>query len=322
MKRYLDQRLRLQLLRVVDALEVHGSLLKASAALGVSQPALTKSLKDIEELVGTRLFERHARGVRPTESGMVLVRSGRRILAELKRTEEDLDHLTNPFGGIAAIGALPVAASGLAPLVLTKLREESPDFKVRVEEGRTEELLPLLAAGQIDLIVGRFYEPPMPDNFQRDELWSDPMALVARADHPLLRDGPVTKADMAGYDLVLPVAPQRVAAEIETLLAPLGLEDAPTIWSTSYEFTREILLLSDAFTIMPPMVLLSDINRGMLGTKALPIATPIRPAGIITVRDRKLNGAALAFIECLREHINEIVETGLANITHANSRKR
>jgi LysR family pca operon transcriptional activator len=169
MKRYLDQRLRLQLLRVIDALEAHGSLLKASAALGVSQPALSQSLKDIEELVGARLFERHARGVRPTESGMVLVRTGRRILAELRRTEEDLDHLTNPFGGIAAIGALPVAASSLAPIVLAKLRQESPDFRLRVEEGRTEELLPLLAAGQIDLIVGRFYEPPTPDNFIRDQ---------------------------------------------------------------------------------------------------------------------------------------------------------
>jgi LysR family transcriptional regulator, pca operon transcriptional activator len=314
MKRYLDQKLRLQLLRVVDALEVHGSLLKASAALGVSQPALTKSLKDIEELVGTRLFERHARGVRPTESGMVLVRSGRRILAELKRTEEDLDHLANPFGGIAAIGALPVAASGLVPLVLTKLRKQNPDFKVRVEEGRTEELLPLLAAGQIDLIVGRFYEPPMPDNFQRDQLWIDPMAFVARMGHPLLEVDALTPERMRGYDLVLPVAPQRVASEIEGLLAPLGLDQASTIWSTSYEFTREILLLTDAITIVPPMVMLSDINRGMLGTRALPIQTPTRPAGMITARGRKLNGAALAFIECLQQNISEIVDTGLANI--------
>jgi LysR family pca operon transcriptional activator len=245
---------------------------------------------------------------------MVLVRSGRRILAELKRTEEDLDHLTNPYGGIAAIGALPVAAAGLAPIVITRLRRASPDFKVRIEEGRTEELLPLLAAGQIDLIVGRFYEPAVPDNFLREPLWADPMAIVARNGHPLVTAPVIEQEALGRYDLVLPVNPQRVASEIETLLGPLGLEESSTIWSTSYQFTREILLATDAYTIMPPMVLLGDINRGSLVARSLPIPSPERPAGIITARDRKLNAAAQAFIACLREHIQEIVETGLASI--------
>lgn len=314
MKRHLDQRLRLQLLRVIDSLETNGSLLKASAALGVTQPALTGSLKDIEELVGTRIFDRHARGVRPTEAGMVVIRSARRILAEIRRTEEDLDLLTNPYGGIAAIGALPVAASGLAPMVITKLRAEHPDFRVRLEEGRTEELLPLLAAGQIDLIVGRFYEAPAPDLFVREELWSDPMAIVARAGHPLLAGGAVDPADLSRFELVLPIAPQRVAAEIETLLRPLGLADTAPISSTSYSFTREVLLSTDAFTIIPPMNLLGDLNRGALGMAALPVPAPLRPAGIITMRDRKLNGAAAAFVDCLHENIHEIVTSGLAAI--------
>ncbi len=314
MKRHLDQRLRLQLLRVIDALETNGSLLKASAALGVTQPALTGSLKDIEALVGTRIFDRHARGVRPTEAGMVLIRSARRILAEIRRTEEDLDLLTNPFGGIAAIGALPVAASGIAPMVITKLRADRPDFRVRLEEGRTEELLPLLAAGQIDLIVGRFYESPAPDLFVREELWSDPMAIVARAGHPLLSGGAIVPADLPRFDLVLPIAPQRIAAEIATLLPPLGLADTAPISSTSYTFTREVLLDTDAFTIIPPMNLLGDLNRGVLGMAALPVPAPLRPAGIITMRDRKLNGAATAFVDCLHENIHEIVTSGLAAI--------
>ena len=315
MKRHLDQRLRLQLLRVIDALETNGSLLKASAALGVTQPALTGNLKDIEELVGTRIFDRHARGVRPTEAGMVLIRSARRILAEIRRTEEDLDLLTNPYGGIAAIGALPVAASGLAPMVITKLRAEHPDFRVRLEEGRTEELLPLLAAGQIDLIVGRFYEAPAPDLFVREELWSDPMAIVARAGHPLLTGGPVDPADLSKFELILPIAPQRVAAEIEALLPSLGLADTAPISSTSYSFTREVLLSTDAFTIMPPMNLLGDLNRGALGMAALPVPAQLRPAGIITMRDRRLNGAATAFVDCLHENILEIVTGGLAAIS-------
>ena len=314
MRRYLDQKLRLHYLRVIDALEIHGSLLKASVALGVSQPALTKTLRDLEDLVGTQLFERHTRGVRPTSSGMVMVRSSRRILAELRRTEEDLDHLTNPFGGIAAIGALPVAASGLAPMIVSKLRSEKNDLRVRIEEGRTEELLPLLAAGQIDLIVGRFYEPSTGEAFAREQLWNDPLAIVARVGHPLIREPSTDMADWSAFELVLPVAPQRVAAEIDGLLDPLGLADTPTIWSTSYGFTREILLSSDAYTILPPMVMLGDIVRGALAAAPLPIPPAIRPAGIITLQGRPLNAAAATFIECLRADISLIVETHLSQL--------
>jgi LysR family pca operon transcriptional activator len=77
-RRYLDQRLRLPLLRAVDALATHGSMLKASAALGLSQPALTKSLHELEDLLQLRIFHRHPRGVYPTAAGVVLVRSARR----------------------------------------------------------------------------------------------------------------------------------------------------------------------------------------------------------------------------------------------------
>lgn len=314
MKRYLDQRLRLQLLRVIDALEVHGSLLKASAALGVSQPALTKSLKDFEDMVGTRLFERHARGVRPTEAGTVLVRSGRRILAELRRTEEDLDLLSNAFGSVAAIGALPTAAASLAPLILTKLRSENPAFRVRLEEGRTEELVPLLAAGHIDLVVGRFYEASANDMFLRQELWVDPMALIARVGHPIFEDDGLDPKKLSKFDLVLPTAPVRVASEIEEILETLGLSGSAAMLSTSYSFTREILVSTDAFTILPPMVLLGDLNRGTLAMRALPFEYALRPAGVITMRNRKLNGASAAFVACLQDNITDIVTRGLATI--------
>lgn len=313
-KRYLDQRLRFQSLRILDALEIHGSLLKASAALGVSQPALTKSIRDIEDIVGARLFDRHARGMRPTEIGIVMIRSCRKILAELRRTEEDLDHLTDAFGGVAAIGSLPVTSAGLLPIVMLKLRAAQPEIKIRVEEGRTEALLPLLAAGQIDLITGRFYEPPAPDGFEREELWQDPMALLARTGHPLLKIETITVDAIGRYELVLPSDPQRVAAEIDQIVELLGLADTPVTRSTSYGFLREVLLASDAIAIMPPMLMLGDLNRGTMAARALPVAIPTRSAGIITVKGRKLNPAAAAFVDCLRGHIGQIVEQGIGGL--------
>src|SRR3954447_7425533 len=233
-KRYLDQRLRLPLLRAVDAIETHRSLLKASAALGLSQPALTKSLQELEETLQLRLFERHARGVRPTEAGAVFVRSARRILAELHRLDEELDQLSIPEGGTVALGALPVAAAGVLPGALTRLKALHPRIRVRMQQGRTEQLLPLLASGEIDLIVGRLYQPAVPDGFGREALWTEPISILARAGHPLFEETLVTLDALRRYDLVLPTITQRVGQEIESLLAALGLAPATWLRSSSY----------------------------------------------------------------------------------------
>lgn len=312
LRRYLDQRLRLHLLRAVDAIETHRSLLKASAALGLSQPALTKSLHELEEVLQLRLFERHPRGVHPTEAGAVFVRSARRVLAELRRLDEELDLLSVPGGGMVALGALPVAAAGVLPGALTRLKETHPGMRVRLQQGRTEELLPLLAAGEIDLIVGRLYEPPVPDGYEREALWTEPISLLARPGHPLFAAAQVTPDELRRYDLVLPTITQRVGQEIEGLLAALGLVPDAPMRSSSYGFIREMLHGTDMLSAMPRLMMVGDLLRGTLRVVPLPITAPDRPAGLILPRARSLPPAGRAFVACLRAYVAELTERGLA----------
>jgi LysR family transcriptional regulator, pca operon transcriptional activator len=222
MHRHLEQRLRLSMFRAVDAVETHRSLLKASVVLGITQPALTKSLQELEDVLQTRLFDRHSRGVRPTKAGLVFVQTARRILAEVRRLDEELDQLSSPIGGTVALGALPVAAAGVLPGALARLKTTKPDIKVQLQQGRTEDLLPLLASGEIDLIVGRLYEPVLPDGFSREPLWTEPMSILARTDHPIFSEA-VTIDALRRYELVLPTVTQRVGQEIDHLLDLLGL---------------------------------------------------------------------------------------------------
>ena len=122
-----------------------------------------------------------------------------------------------------ALGALPVAATGVLPGVLTRLKSIHPAMGVRLQQGRTEELLPLLASGEVDFIVGRLYEPQMPDEFAREALWTEPLSILVRAGHPLFAAATVTPEELRRHDLVLPTITQRVGQEIETLLDALGL---------------------------------------------------------------------------------------------------
>ena len=318
-RRYLDQRLRLALLRAVDAVATQGSLLKAAAALGVSQPALTKSLHELEDLLQVRLFHRHARGTRPTAAGLVFVRSARRVLAELRRLDEELDELAGP-GGTVAVGALPVAAAGVLPGTLVRLKASHPDIKIRLRQGRSEELLALLASGELDLVVGRLYEPAMPDGFAREPLWTEPISILARAGHPMFMGaGPVSAATLRSFELVLPTVSQRVGQEIEHLLALLGLVPTTSLRASSDGFIREMLLATDLIAVMPRLMMAGDLLRGTLRVVPLPIAAPDRPAGLVLPRDRALSQAGRAFVACLRAHVAEVLAHGLGAITGGDS---
>ena len=298
----------------MEAIAAQHSLLRASATLGISQPALTRTLQDLEEITGQRLFDRLPRGMRATEAGTLLAAAARRILAELHRLDEELDRLSEPGGGTVAIGTLPVAATGVLPGALTRLTTEYPGIRVRLEQGRTEELLPKLAAGEIDLIVGRLYEPAVPDGFPREPLWEEPISVLARDGHPVLSLPEVTPEALRRYELILPTVSQRVGQEIEGLLALLDLAPAASLRSSSYGFIREMLHATDLIAVMPRLMMAGDLLRGTLRVVPLPVPAPRRPAGLILPQDRDIPPGGLAFIACLRAHLAEIGQRGLTAI--------
>lgn len=322
-RRYLDQRLKFSLLRVVHALDVHGSLLKASAALGLSQPALSRNLAELEAILDTRLFERHARGVRPTEAGVVVIRLARRVLAEIGRAEDALDALGAAGGGTVAVGVLPVAAVGVLPGALIRLKATHPGLKVRLHQGRTEDLLPLLAAREIDLIVGRLYAPAVPDDYERETLWEEPISILARAGHPVFaRGSPVTAEVLRRYDLALPTVSQRVGQEIDHLLALLGLAPDAALRSSSYGFIREMLLATDHISVMPRSMMVGDLLRGTLRVVPLPVPAPPRPAGLVLPADPPPSPAVAAFIDALRAYAAEIRPLAEGGIMKTDSPRR
>jgi len=304
--RHLDQRLRLHLLRAVDAIEAQRSLIGASAAIGISQPSLTKSLHNLEQILEVQLFERHARGVRPTKAGIAVARATRRVFGELRQLEGELARLTDPDAGSLSIGALPTAATGVLPGAISRLTRSHPQIKVRLEQGLTEDLLPALAKGEIDLLVGRLYEPGAEDSFSRETLWDEPISMLARTGHPLLRIGGFLREELQDYRLLLPSVTQRVAEETDRVLALLGLETETALRSSSFGFIREMLYETDSVSMMPRLMMVGDLLRGSMQIVPLPVVSPPRPAGLVTARNRRLSPAAHALIASLRDYLGEL----------------
>jgi len=308
LRRFLDQRLKLRHLRAIDGVASHGSLQRAAQAMALSQPALSRSLQEAEAVLGARLFDRHPRGVTPTPSGEAVWAAARRILAELAGLEQELDRLADPAMGIVRLGALPVAAVGLLPGVLARLRAREPGLEVRLIQGRTEELLPMLALGELDLIVGRLYPPTVPDGFRREALYDEPLSVLAREGHPILSGRP-DLADLARYDLVLPTLSQRMGQELARLMQALGIEREGCLRSSSVGFIRELLHATDTLTIGPRMMMSGDLMRGSLRVVPLVLSGEERPAGMIRGEQ---GGARLErVVAALREYLGEMAAQGL-----------
>lgn len=306
MRRYLQQRLKFRHLRVIDAIVTHESILQAAKALGLSQPALTKSLQEIEEIVGARLFDRHARGADPTPFGQTVAASARRLLAEIGRLEDELDALDGGDGGPVVVGALPVAAAGVLPGALARLKIARPDIEVRVIQGRTEELISLLTLREIDLIIGQLYAMPQDDGLIRTPFYSEPISVLARADHPIFAGDGDVKAALGEYSLILPTVSQRVGQEIDVLLAEMGVKPHQPLRSSSAAMIREILYATDSVAVMPHMLLAGDLLRGVMRLLPLADVSRPRPAGLIRRGDTALMRNAQAFADAARGYVGEI----------------
>lgn len=316
MRRRLDQVLKFRQLRMIEALARHQSMTRAAAALGLTQPALTKSLRELEALMGEPLFERHAHGVRATATGQIVLRYARAALSDLQRLEQDLELGGEAGATSVVVGALPVAAVGLLPAVITRARAEHPGLQIRLVEGRTEILLAQLEAGEVDLVVGRLYPAAAPDGLTREALYAEPISVLARAGHPIHRLKRPTARDLAAYDFVLPGFSQRIGHDVEHFMAAIGLTpSAASIRSTSRGFIREMLLATDMVTVTPRIVMGGDLLRGLVRIVALPGPSMPRPAGVITDPRRGVSPGARLLIRIVRETIADLAQSGDVDIT-------
>lgn len=309
MSRQLLQRLKLRMLRAVDSVERHKSVLKAAAELGITQPALTRTLHEVEEIFGGRIFERHSRGMTVTPFGDVVCASVRRVLSQISRIDHDLDRFSAGDTRITRIGALMPAAVGIVPDLLIDLREQSPELHVQVIQGSMEELIPMLADGLVDVVVGRLFPPTEPDEFVRELLYFEPFYLIARTGHPLQANPKPTPQDIAAYRIVMPHMSKPVEKEVNVALSVLGLSGRVEIRDAPLPFLREILHTSDHLLISPSMSIAGDIKRGTLRCLDFKVPGPPRSAGVLFRNDVPLSMVTQMFIGALRVFLKKRFQT-------------
>ncbi|MGV3571510.1 MAG: pca operon transcription factor PcaQ [Ramlibacter sp.] len=296
-----SDRLKIRHLHALVAAAEHGTLVRAADALSVTQPAVSKTLAELEDIVEQRLFDRTPRGLKLTPAGRTLLRYAG---SSLRTIREGLDSIA-PGGAADApavmIGALPNVAATVLPPALLRFAADFPRARVTVRTGSNMQLIAALHQGSLDLVIGRLAEPSAMQGLNFEQLYTEPLVLAVRPDHPLARRRRTTSESLLRHRLVLPDAGTRIreAADRFFLASGLGL---PREWIETIDvsFGRSYVLQSDAIWCVPLGAVENDLLNGAL--VRLPLDTRITegPVGLTMRVDRQLAPAMGALVDEVR----------------------
>lgn len=177
----------------------HGNLRRAAVELGISQPALSKSIHALEARLGVELLTRSTRGVETTAIGKALSAHGEVVAAELLAAEATLEQMRGGGAQSIRIGAGPTFADWLLPMAINRFRQRHPAIRVSVTVGLREQLLHALKTGSIDFFLGSAFESDT-KGLRHEVLYSDRLAVCCRPGHPLSGRRTIELAELVEYD--------------------------------------------------------------------------------------------------------------------------
>ncbi|MDX2038845.1 MAG: LysR family transcriptional regulator [Isosphaeraceae bacterium] len=295
-------------LRHVLALHEHSNFKRAAKSLGISQPALTKSLQRLESELGVTLFDRRSKAVVPTQFGQAVVDRARRVTAEYDAIPAEIDLLAGLHRGELLVGAGPVIADTLISEAVVRLIQRHPRLRIVVHVDDWRSLTDALHKGEISLFVAETSEAVTDPGLEVAPLPSESGFWVARAEHPLVGRTGLTMAELFEYPTISTKLPERILRWLDANKELLGEQrtPVPTVECDDYPLIKRILRTSDCVSYCPRSNVVDELARGEL--KILEVDGPSfrTNSGIITLRERSLPPAARAFISELRSIVSEV----------------
>ncbi|MEW5164157.1 LysR substrate-binding domain-containing protein [Klebsiella aerogenes] len=296
-----SQRIRLRHLHTFVAVAQQGTLGRAAETLNLSQPALSKTLNELEQLTGTRLFERGRLGAQLTLVGEQFLTHAVKVLDALNTAGQALNRKEGMNSDVVRIGALPTAALGILPTVIGQFHKQQKDITLQVATMNNTMLLAGLKSGDVDIGIGRMSDPELMSGLNYELLFLESLKLVVRPGHPLLQET-VTLSRVMEWPVVVSPKGTIPRQNAETLLQSQGCKIPPgCIETLSASLSRQLTVDYDYVWFVPSGAVKDDLRRGLL--TSLPIATEGagEPIGILTQVDASLSQGAQTLLSAIRK---------------------
>lgn len=292
----IDRRLKVRHMQAFVEIARKRSLKDAAEVLNLTQPAISKTLKELEEIVGATLLTRSRSGVATTIEGDVFLRHAAAGLTSFDRALSSISDFSAGARGVVRIGALPSVAARLLPKAVQGFGELAPGATAVVEDGPHGYLVEKLRAGQIDLVIGRLGKPDTMQGLTFTQLYIESVAIVCAPDHPISAADRLV--DIFDYPVIYPPEDSAIGPLVDRMMISEGINKGETrVHSVSATFGRGLVLSSDAIWIISTGVVADDIAAGRL--RALPLDTGLTagPIGLMARADVDLSPLAALFAQ-------------------------
>ena len=299
---FIRARLKTRQLLLLVALAEEGNIHRAAQVLSMTQPAASKLLKDLEDVLEVPLFERLPRGMRPTWYGETMIRHARMALASLNQAHDELNALKTGHYGQVGIGAITSPGLTLLPTAVAQVKQEHPSLRISLDIETSPVLLERLEQGKLDIVVGRLFAEHDKSHLRYEPLTEELICAITRPGHPLLGTSGLTLRDVLAAGWIVPPAGSVLRHRFDLMFQQDGL--APpinTIETSALLFITRMLQQSDMVAVLAADVAHYYASHGIVSV--LPLAMPCHmdAFGIITRTDRLLSPAAKVMMKALKQ---------------------
>ncbi|ECI0412973.1 pca operon transcription factor PcaQ [Salmonella enterica subsp. salamae] len=296
-----SQRIRLRHLHTFVAVAQQGTLGRAAETLNLSQPALSKTLNELEQLTGTRLFERGRLGAQLTVPGEQFLTHAVKVLDALNTAGQALNRKEDASADVVRIGALPTAALGILPAVIGRFHQQQKSTSLQVATMNNTMLLAGLKSGEIDLGIGRMSDPELMSGLNYELLFLESLKLVVRPGHPLLQET-ITLSRVMEWPVVVSPKGTVPRQNAEALLQSQGCKmPARCIETLSASLSRQLTVDYDYVWFVPSGAVKEDLRQATLVSLPVPTQSAGEPIGILTRVDIPLSTGAQMLIAAIRK---------------------
>ncbi|ELV8053948.1 LysR family transcriptional regulator [Salmonella enterica] len=296
-----SQRIRLRHLHTFVAVAQQGTLGRAAETLNLSQPALSKTLNELEQLTGTRLFERGRLGAQLTVPGEQFLTHAVKVLDALNTAGQALNRKEDASADVVRVGALPTAALGILPAAIGRFHQQQKSTSLQVATMNNTMLLAGLKSGEIVLGIGRMSDPELMGGLNYELLFLESLKLVVRPGHPLLQET-ITLSRVMEWPVVVSPKGTVPRQNAEALLQSQGCKmPAGCIETLSASLSRQLTVDYDYVWFVPSGAVKEDLRQATLVSLPVPTQSAGEPIGILTRVDIPLSTGAQMLIAAIRK---------------------
>ena len=297
-------RLKLRHLSLLQSLERHRTLSRVAEEMNLSQPAITKALREVEDIFMTRLFERTSRGLVATAAGRAVLRFARVTLADVESTAHVLTAIDTGLIDRVRIGITPQVPEGLLHAALAHLLGQSPRVSVLSKEGTTDELVAALSAREIDCAIGRSFDHSVGVDIDQEPIYEqEPCLLVPARSRARLSRGPLNWARLAELDWIFPPPNTPMRRTFSAIFLSAGVQPPSPIVETMSLRTIETVLrdVPNGVTILAKDIVADLVQRGDCAALPYKLSWNLPPVSFFVSRHMALHPTIRALASAIRQ---------------------